>query len=48
MELVIYPPHFRDFDGRKPVVRTVNKLPRECLLILKQSLDLALDDQELH
>jgi hypothetical protein len=48
MELVIYPPRSRDFDGRKLVVRTVNKLPHECLLTLEQSLDLALDDQELH
>jgi hypothetical protein len=44
MKLVIYPPRFRDLDGRKLVVRTVNKLPQaEHLLILKKSLDLALD-----
>jgi predicted esterase YcpF (UPF0227 family) len=49
MKLVIYPPRFRDFDGRKLVVRTINKLRQdEHLLILKQSLDLALDEQELH
>jgi hypothetical protein len=49
MKLVIYPPRFRDFDGRKLFVRTVNKLPQaKRLLVLKQSLDLASDDQELH
>jgi hypothetical protein len=25
MKLVVYPPHFRDFDGRKLVVRTTKK-----------------------
>jgi hypothetical protein len=44
MKLDIYPSRFRDFDGRKLVVRTVNKLPQaEHLLVLEQSLDLALD-----
>jgi hypothetical protein len=43
MKLVIYPSRFRDFDGRK-LVKTVNKLPQaEHLLVLEQSLDLALD-----
>jgi hypothetical protein len=37
----------RGFDDQIFVVRTVNKLPQaKCLLILKQSLDLALVDQE--
>jgi hypothetical protein len=49
MKLVIYPPHSQDFDGRKLVLRTVYKLPQpEHLLVLEQSLDLALDEQELH
>jgi hypothetical protein len=49
MKLVIYPPRFWDFDGRKIVVRTINKLPQaEYLLVLEQSLGLALDEQELH
>jgi hypothetical protein len=49
MKLFIYSPHFQDFDGRKLVARTINKLPQaEHLLILEQSLDLALDEQELH
>jgi hypothetical protein len=34
MKLVIYPSRFRDFDGRKLVVKTVNKLPQaEHLLV---------------
>ena len=49
MKLVIYPSHFRDFNGRIFVVRTVNKHPQaKCLLVLEQSLDLASVDQELH
>jgi hypothetical protein len=49
MKLVIYPPCFRDLDGQKLVVRTVNKLPQaEHLLVLEQSLDLSLEGQELH
>jgi hypothetical protein len=49
MKLIIYPPCFRDFDGRKHVVRTVNKLPQaEHLLVLEQNIDLALEEQELH
>jgi hypothetical protein len=49
MKLVIYPSHFRDFDGWKLVVKTVNKLPQaEHLLVLEQSPDLALEGQELH
>jgi hypothetical protein len=44
MKLVTYPPCLRDLDGRKLVVRTINKLPQaEHLLVLEQSLDLALD-----
>jgi hypothetical protein len=44
MKLVIYPPCFQDVDSRKLVVKTVNKLPQaEHLLVLEQSLDLALD-----
>jgi hypothetical protein len=44
MKLVIYPSCFRDLDGRKLVVKTVNKLPQaEHFLVLEQSLDLALD-----
>jgi hypothetical protein len=43
MKFVIYPPRFRDLDGRKLVVRTVNILPQaEHLLILGQCLELAL------
>jgi hypothetical protein len=49
MKHVIYPHRFWDFDGRKLVVRTINILPQaKRLLVLQQSLDLALDDQELH
>jgi hypothetical protein len=49
MKLVMYPPRFRDFDGRKLVVRTVNKLPQaKRLLVLEQSLDLASKDHGLH
>jgi hypothetical protein len=49
MKVVIYPSHFRDFDSRIFVVRTVKKLPQaKHLLVLEQSLDMALDDQELH
>jgi hypothetical protein len=44
MKLVVYPPRFRDLDGQKLVVKTVNKLPQaEHLLVLEQSLDLTLD-----
>jgi hypothetical protein len=44
LKLVIFPSHFRDFDGRKLVAKTVNKLPQaERLLVLEQSLDLALN-----
>jgi hypothetical protein len=44
MKLVICPCHFRDFDGRKLVAKTVNKLPQaKHFLNLEQSLDLTLD-----
>jgi hypothetical protein len=48
MKLVVYSSRTRGFDGRNFVVRTVHKLPQATrLLILEQSLDLALVDQGL-
>jgi hypothetical protein len=49
MKLVVYSSRTRGFDDRIFVVRTVNKLPQaKRLLVLEQSLDLALVDQGLH
>jgi hypothetical protein len=49
MKLVVYSSRTRGFDGRNIVVRTINKLPlAKRLLVLEQSLDLALVDQGLH
>jgi hypothetical protein len=48
MKLVVYSSRTRGFDGRIFVVRTVNKLRQaKRLLVLEQSLDLALVDQGL-
>jgi heme oxygenase len=48
MKRVVYSSRTRGFDGQILVVRTVNKLPHaKRLLVLEQSLDLALVDQGL-
>jgi hypothetical protein len=49
MKFVVYYSRTRGFDGRIFVVRTINKLPQaKRLLVLEQSLDLALVNQGLH
>jgi hypothetical protein len=49
IKLVVYSSRTRCFDARIFVVRTINKLPQaKHLLVLEQSLDLALVDQGLH
>jgi hypothetical protein len=49
MKLAVYSSQTQGFDGQIFVVRIVNKLPKaKRLLVLEQSLDLALVDQGLH